>query len=131
MPKVLFKKGRKRTGGRVKGQPNGMTVAVRNAIEAAATGLGGVERIIAWAKEDPANERVFWSQMYMRLLPVQLQGTVTSNVNVTIKREELVQRLVERGLSPTMFDIEVPRLIEHSNGNGEDARDTEREGVDE
>ncbi len=46
----------------------------REAIEQAAEGLGGAERLAAWAKEDKANERVFWSTIYPKLLPLQLTG---------------------------------------------------------
>jgi hypothetical protein len=36
--------------------------------------LGGTDRLIAWAKEDPANEKVFWGTIYLKLLPLQLNG---------------------------------------------------------
>ena len=51
-----------------------MTVAVKDAIAAAADGLGGTERLIEWAKEDPLNERAFWTSIYPKLLPLQLTG---------------------------------------------------------
>ena len=38
-----------------------MTLIAREAIQMAAEGLGGVERLIAWAKESAINERIFWS----------------------------------------------------------------------
>lgn len=66
-----------KTGGRKKGTPNKTTAVAKEAIELAAEGIGGVERLIDWVKEDPGNERVFWSQMYTKLLP--LQADVTSN----------------------------------------------------
>jgi hypothetical protein len=28
--------------------------------------------LIDWAKEDPANERAFWSTIYPKLIPVQI-----------------------------------------------------------
>ena len=64
----------KKTGGRTKGTPNKTTVVVKEAIEHAADGLGGWQRMMAWAKEDPANERVFWGQIYPKLLPLQVTG---------------------------------------------------------
>ena len=75
-------KGQK-TGGRTKGTPNKMTTIAKEAIELAADGIGGVERMIAWAKEDPANERVFWSQMYTKLLPLQLAGDADNPLTIT------------------------------------------------
>ena len=60
--------------GRVKGVPNKVTKAAKDAIALAAEGLGGTKRLIAWAKEDPANERAFWSSIYPKLIPVTLSG---------------------------------------------------------
>ncbi len=64
----------KKTGGRKKGTPNRTTQAAKDAIAQAAQELGGSDRLVAWAKEDPANERVFWGTIYPKLLPVQLSG---------------------------------------------------------
>lgn len=60
--------------GRPKGTPNKTTTACKDAIAAAAEGLGGTQRLIDWAKEDPANERVFWGTVYPKLLPLQVSG---------------------------------------------------------
>jgi hypothetical protein len=60
--------------GRKKGVPNKTTTLAKEAIAAAAEGLGGTQRLIEWAKEDPANERVFWGQIYTKLLPLQVTG---------------------------------------------------------
>jgi hypothetical protein len=79
----------KKTGGRQKGTPNKVTVAVKDAIAAAADGLGGTDRLIAWAQEDPTNERVFWGQIYPKLLPLQLTGEGGGPLQ-TVARIELV-----------------------------------------
>jgi hypothetical protein len=60
--------------GRPKGVPNKATTAAKDAIAAAAEGLGGTERLVAWAQEDPANERVFWGTIYPKLLPLTVGG---------------------------------------------------------
>ena len=49
----------------------------KDAIAQAAAGLGGVDRLIEWAREDPANERVFWGTIYPKLLPLQVTGDIT------------------------------------------------------
>ncbi len=59
--------------GRVKGVPNKTTQLAKEAIAQVAEGLGGVQRMIAWAKEDEANERVFWASIYTKLIPVQTE----------------------------------------------------------
>jgi hypothetical protein len=60
--------------GRPKGVPNKTTRAAKDAIADAAEALGGAERLTSWAKEDPANERVFWGSIYPKLLPLQVTG---------------------------------------------------------
>jgi hypothetical protein len=60
--------------GRPKGAKNKTTLLAKEAIAAAAEGLGGTQRLIEWAQEDPANERVFWGQIYTKLLPLQVTG---------------------------------------------------------
>jgi len=63
-----------KTGGRVKGTPNKVTTAAKDAIAQAAEALGGTERLVEWAKEDPLNEKVFWGTIYPKLLPLQVSG---------------------------------------------------------
>ena len=60
--------------GRPKGSPNKTTATAKAIIEGAAEKLGGMNRLVAWAQEDAANERAFWSTMYPRLLPLQVGG---------------------------------------------------------
>lgn len=60
--------------GRPKGAVNATTRAAKEAIEYAADGLGGADRLVAWAQEDPANERVFWGTIYPKLLPLTVAG---------------------------------------------------------
>ena len=60
-----------KTGGRQKGTPNKLTSSARNAIALAAEKLGGEDRLVEWAKEDPQNERAFWVHIYPKLVPVQ------------------------------------------------------------
>ena len=60
--------------GRPKGALNKTTRSVKEAIEYAAKGLGGADRMISWAKEDAANERAFWASIYPKLLPLQISG---------------------------------------------------------
>ena len=56
--------------------PNGTgKTSVLQAIALAAEGLGGVKRLVAWAKASPDNERVFWSTIYPRLVPHEVSGS--------------------------------------------------------
>jgi hypothetical protein len=60
--------------GKPKGALSKTTRTAKEAIALAAEGLGGADRLIAWAKEDPLNERAFWSSIYPKLLPLQVTG---------------------------------------------------------
>lgn len=75
----------KKTGGRSKGTPNKVTKAAREVIQGCADAIGGMERMVEWVKEDPLNERIFWSSIFPRMVPVDVTSngeklTVTINV---------------------------------------------------
>lgn len=74
--------------GRPKGSPNRTTASAKEAIAQAAEGLGGAERLIAWAKEEPANERVFWATIYPKLLPLQVSGEDGGPIQAIVKWEK-------------------------------------------
>jgi hypothetical protein len=60
--------------GRPKGAVNKTTSLAKEAIAFAAEGLGGADRLIVWAQEDAQNERAFWTQIYTKLLPLQVNA---------------------------------------------------------
>lgn len=60
--------------GRPKGALNKTTLIAKEAIALAADNLGGTERLVNWAKEDPKNEAAFWTTIYPKLLPLQVNG---------------------------------------------------------
>ena len=62
--------------GRRKGVRNKTTMAAKQAIALAFEGLGGVEGLIAWAKKDEQNERIFFANIYPKLLPLKVDGEV-------------------------------------------------------
>lgn len=70
--------------GKPKGATNKTTRAAKEAIALAAEGLGGVDRLIAWAKEDPTNERTFWGSIYPKLIPVTLAGDEDNPVGLSL-----------------------------------------------
>lgn len=60
--------------GRPKGVPNKTTQTAKDAIAKAADALGGADRLVAWALEEPKNEHAFWTTIYPKLLPLQVTG---------------------------------------------------------
>lgn len=69
-----FVNGGKPGPGRPKGKQAKHTIAFKDAVEAAADKLGGVNRMVAWAQEDPQNERIFWGNIFPKLAPLQVTG---------------------------------------------------------
>ena len=61
-------------GGRPKGSVNKTTAAAKAMIEGAAAELGGQERLVAWARSAPENERAFWATIFPKLMPLQVNG---------------------------------------------------------
>ncbi len=72
--------------GRPKGLQNKLTTSVKDAIASAADALGGSTRLVEWAKEDPLNERAFWTSIYPKLLPLQVTGDGGGPLQVHIVR---------------------------------------------
>jgi len=60
--------------GKPKGAKNKTTQSALDAIAKAAEALGGAQRLVEWAKEDPQNEKAFWGTIYPKLLPLQVNG---------------------------------------------------------
>jgi hypothetical protein len=72
--------------GRPKGSVNKTTAAAKDVIAQAASELGGKDRLIAWAREDTQNERVFWGTIFPKLLPLQVAGEDGGPLQVVIQR---------------------------------------------
>jgi len=77
----------KKTGGRKKGTPNKNTIIAKDMIAEVAERLGGTDRMVKWAKEDPRNESAFWTTIYPKMLPLQLTGDAENPVAVVGKIE--------------------------------------------
>jgi hypothetical protein len=110
----LWKKGERRVG-RVKGVPNKRTVECRGVLEQAVKLKGGAKGLVEWIDKSDENAMVFWSQMFMRLVPAQLEVQSSSEMTVRVTREELARQLEERGLPPIVFGCDVPQ-IDHQVG---------------
>lgn len=74
-----------RSRGRPKGAQNKTTREAKEVIAQAATELGGADRLIAWAKEAPENEKAFWSTIYPKLLPLTVAGDKDNPLEVVTR----------------------------------------------
>ena len=63
-----------KTRGRPKKAVSQSTLTVRDAIAKAGEELGGASRLAQWAREDPTNEKAFWTVLYLKILPLQVNG---------------------------------------------------------
>ena len=77
--------------GRPKGSVNKTTATAKEAISLAAKGLGGTDRLIAWAQEDPLNERAFWASIYPKLIPVTLAGDAKNPLQLEVRTVRYVK----------------------------------------
>lgn len=71
---------------------NKIPMAAKAMIEEVAMGLGGAARMLTWVKADPGNEKAFWTAIYPKLLPLQVQGDkdnpLVSGIVVTLVQPE-------------------------------------------
>lgn len=81
--------------GRPKGAINKTTRTAKEAIALAAERLGGVDRLVDWCKEDPGNEKAFWSSVYPKLLPLQVANEGGEPFEVTVITRRVVDRAGE------------------------------------
>jgi hypothetical protein len=61
--------------GRPKGIPNKVTRQAKEAIALVFDALGGVDGLLKWAQTDPDNLKVFYTALYTKLVPLEVQGT--------------------------------------------------------
>jgi len=94
-----FARGREKTGGRKAGTLNKNTVTVKDTIAMVAKRIGGEDRLVTWINETPEHETLYWTQMYMKLLPLQMNTKIERTDKVTYKTvQEFRVALIERGM---------------------------------
>jgi hypothetical protein len=81
-----------KTGGRKRGTPNRTTRQAKEAIAFVFDGLGGAEGLLKWAQENDENKRVFLTQLFPKIVPLEVQGT--HHVE-TVDRTEVLRRARE------------------------------------
>lgn len=88
----------KKTGGRSKGTPNKTTIAVKEALNAAFEGIGGVPQLITWAQTEPGEFYKLWAKM----LPQEVSAKVES-----VNRTALIS---DKPVSEAEWEAEVARF---------------------
>ena len=81
--------------GRPKGALAATTKLAKDCIAFAAEGMGGGPGMLKWVKADPKNEYAFWTQIYTKLVPVQVGGDPNG-----VPLIHVIKRLVVDPLNP-------------------------------
>jgi hypothetical protein len=112
---TTFKKGE---GGRIAGVANKMSRECKEMIQNCFEGMGGLDGLIKWALSTPERTDAFYTRMYIRLLPVNLD--IRSHKDVVYHTAAEVQDAFgAMGLSLELIEAlrkeeqEQPKLIEH------------------
>ncbi len=93
-----FQKGNKYGHGR-SGIPNKMSAEVKEIIaKCFEDGLGGYQSLVDWCKSDPEHLTIFYSKIWIKLLPMQINVRAPKDV-VYHSVQEINQALGQRGLS--------------------------------
>jgi len=71
--------------GRVKGVPNKTTKAVKDALQEAFEGLGGVVALTAWAKKEPTEFYKIWA----KLLPTEVKAQVKTMGDIPVGKVQI------------------------------------------
>ena len=93
MPKKLFDEN---NPGRPPGAQNRTTREAKAIIEGCVDRMGGIDRLYKWAMKNNENETAFWTRVFVKLLPLQIQGKFgyeEGDVTVEAARRRLEQIL--------------------------------------
>lgn len=61
------------------------TVSVRDIIAAATEKMGGVNGLVKWAQQSEDNERIFWSQIFPKLLPIEARSMAAQGGHAAVQ----------------------------------------------
>jgi hypothetical protein len=68
--------------GRPKGSLNKTTRAAKEAIAQAFEDMGGIAALVAWADQNDDHRKVFYSQIWPKIVPLQVGGDADNPLNV-------------------------------------------------
>lgn len=99
--------------GRPKGVPNKIPATVKRVISNVAERLadpekgqrGAEDAMLAWVKESDENAAIFWSRIYPKLLPLQIQGDPDRPIVTRVERVIVDPESGERRGLPALRDV--------------------------
>lgn len=102
--------------GRPKGRVNKISSEARELIAEAFKRLGGVNGLVAWAQKDDKHMSMFYSRMYMKLVPshmnvdMNVEGHVVRNYT-GLMRDDLQRPIIEAEASLVHPQEEPERIL--------------------
>ncbi len=104
-----------------------LTPEARDAIALAFEGMGGLKKLIAWAK---SHQAVFYTQLYSKLIPMQLQGQVSVEVDISAAAaiEHTLNALIEQRKEDASS---ITNMMRDANGPIIDVTPNPREPIDD
>ena len=90
--------------GRKKGVPNKITMVAREAVAMAFEGIGGVPKLIEWAKKSDENRKIFYTMVWPKIIPLQVG--MDPNNPITVTHIELVAPAIEEAARAAVDLIE-------------------------
>ena len=96
-----FKKGHKKLGGRVSGQPNVVTRSVRESIIAGLNAAGGPQGMAAYVTRVALEDPKLGVAMMALVCPKAIEATVRHEDQVLLSVEQLDESLRQAGLPPS------------------------------
>lgn len=93
-----------RPRGRKPGHLNRVSSTAKEAIEWCGNRLGGGAGLYRWATENDGNMRIFWGQIYPKLLPLQLNASLSGDLTV------VVRKFAEENQAPTLEHSDLASL---------------------
>ncbi len=76
----------RKTGGRRVGSVNKTTKAAKEAIAECFEMMGGIPALMAWAERNEDNEKVFYAQIWPKIVPLTVGGDPDSPLHHVIRR---------------------------------------------
>lgn len=103
-----FKKGKPRPkkAGRKKGTPNKTTASIKEAIMLAFDGIGGLEKLTEWARDNETEFYKIWAKLLPQELqhsgpngkPIQFQAHEYSDAEIEARIADLAKRAIADGV---------------------------------
>jgi hypothetical protein len=103
--------------GASRASPTSSLLVQKEVIAQVAANIGGVARMTKWVRESPENEKAFWTNIYTKLLPLQVAGDKDNPLSIHRIERTIVEHHALPVLAPPAIDNEA--MIERENSSAD------------